>query len=107
LLPFSLGFYSLTLPPNKMTTLKTKEDVLSYLSAETEEQAKRHLFKGTNCGAYISFDEKGITLGSIVEGSDSEVITDPLIYPFTSKAFEESISYIESEADSLWKEANE
>jgi hypothetical protein len=89
-----------------METLKNENDVIQYLSAETIEQAKKHLYKGTDCGAWIQFEENGIQLGSIVEGSDAEVSTDSLLYPFTSKSLEETIAYIESEASCLWEEAN-
>jgi hypothetical protein len=90
-----------------MKTIKTEKDILSYLSAENQEQAKRHLYKSTECGAWISFEEKGITLGSIVEGADYGIDTDALLYPFTSKEFEETIAYIECEAESAWIESNQ
>ena len=33
---------------------------------------QRAVYKGTECGAWVQFDEKGIMVGSIVEGSDAE-----------------------------------
>jgi hypothetical protein len=32
----------------------------------------RAVYKGTSCGAWVRFDEKGIMVGTIVEGSDAE-----------------------------------
>ena len=32
----------------------------------------RAVYKGTSCGAWVQFDEKGIMVGTIVEGSDAE-----------------------------------
>jgi len=33
------------------------------------------VYKGTDCGAWVKFDENGIVAGTIVEGSDSEFST--------------------------------
>lgn len=33
---------------------------------------KKGVYKYTNCGAWIKFDEKGIIVGTIIEGSDAE-----------------------------------
>jgi hypothetical protein len=33
---------------------------------------KKYVFKFTDCGAFIHFDDEGIVLGTIVEGSDAE-----------------------------------
>ena len=87
--------------------IATEADVLMWLSAESREQAERHLYKFTDCGAWILWHDDGIQLGSIVEGSDAEVITDSLRYPFTERQLQETIDYIEAEADMLWREANE
>lgn len=89
-----------------MNLLKNQKDVINYLTAGTIEQAKRNLYKATVCGAWIDFQEQGIELGSIVEGSDCEVSTDPLFYPFAQEDFERTIAYIEEEAETLWNEAN-
>lgn len=32
----------------------------------------RAIYKSTNCGAWVRFDETGIVVGTIVEGSDAE-----------------------------------
>lgn len=37
-----------------------------------EHQIKKAIYKGTSCGAWIAFDEKGVIVGTIVEGSDTE-----------------------------------
>ena len=36
------------------------------------EVIDRAVYKGTDCGAWVRFDEQGIMVGSIVEGSDAE-----------------------------------
>lgn len=39
---------------------------------EAEQRIDRAVYKGTDCGAWVKFDEQGIVVGSIVEGSDAE-----------------------------------
>ncbi len=38
----------------------------------TPSMISRCVYKYTDCGAYIHFDDKGIIVGTIVEGSDAE-----------------------------------
>lgn len=33
---------------------------------------RKYAYKFTNCGAFVQFDESGILVGTIVEGSDAE-----------------------------------
>jgi hypothetical protein len=40
--------------------------------SELERKIDRAVYKGTDCGAWVRFDERGIVVGSIVEGSDAE-----------------------------------
>lgn len=32
---------------------------------------KKYVYKFTDCGAFVEFDEKGVVVGTIVEGSDA------------------------------------
>jgi hypothetical protein len=66
---------------------------------------KKTVYKHTDCGAWITHDEKGIVLGSIVEGSDFEIAV-PLEYPFTRKDYYETLDHIEAECRMAWDEAN-
>jgi hypothetical protein len=76
----------------------------------TEEQAQDvlpgYVYRGTECGAWIHFYACGVAVGSIVGGSDQDTETHDLYYPFTLDKFKQALSDIESEADTLWKEAN-
>jgi hypothetical protein len=90
-----------------MDIIKNQADMLEYLSAETVAQAEKNLYKATACGAWISFREGFVKVGSIVEGSHAECETHILSYPFTAENWEKAIAEIEEEADILWKEANE
>lgn len=49
----------------------------------------------------------GVTFGSIVEGSDAEVMPETLRYPFTGDDVTRALEGIEAEVDRLWQEANE
>lgn len=72
----------------------------------TRSVFERHLYRDTDCGAWVKFDAIGITLGSIVEGSDAEVWPVVLRYPFTADDYDAAISAIEDQADELWTAAN-
>ena len=39
------------------------------------ESVNRAVYKNTDCGAWVAFDEAGIKVGTIVEGSDAEFST--------------------------------
>jgi hypothetical protein len=49
---------------------------------------------------------EGVTIGSIVEGSDAEVMPVTLRYPFTRDEWDRAVEDVEMEASMLWDEAN-
>jgi hypothetical protein len=42
------------------------------MGKDTVNLISKWVYKGTDCGAWVKFDEQGIIVGSIVEGSDAE-----------------------------------
>lgn len=70
------------------------------------EQVSRNTYKYTNCGAWCSSDKKGIQVGSIVEGSDTDTETHNLNYPFEMKNFWDALDQVEKEACQIWEECN-
>ena len=85
----------------------TKNEILKHFSAKTEEEAKRNLYKYTECGAFIEFEKDGIVLGSIVEGSDEGTTTFKLKYKdITEDKLEDILARIENEASLIWDWAN-
>jgi len=82
-----------------------KESVLKFFSAENEAQAKRHLYKYTDCGAWIGFEDWGIVIGSIVEGCDFGTATYPLRYAnnFSCADIQARIDAVEKEAKDIWE----
>tara|TARA_R110000764_G_scaffold35204_1_gene78706 strand:+ start:2714 stop:3070 length:357 start_codon:yes stop_codon:yes gene_type:complete len=76
---------------------------LRNLDEATFDQIKRNTYKFTDCGAWVSEDEHGIDVGSIVEGVDEGTPTHSLKYPFPIKKFWEELQAVEDEADQIWK----
>lgn len=89
------------------TTLTCPEHVYEVLAASSEEQAQRHLYKYTDCGAWVEFTPEGVRVGSIVEGADFGTHIYPLSYPMLSADLDARIKAIEEEADLIWQWANE
>ena len=85
--------------------------VAAFFGCEAREAACiRRAYKDTDCGAWLRFTETGLEMGSIVEGSDAEIDTTPLRWTGEEDVaawLREAITYIEGEADMLWREANE
>ena len=77
----------------------------------TEEDAKawitRRIYKDNDCGPWIKFNEDGVEIGSIVEGSDVDITSDPLTYPFTFEELDATINQVELDAEVEWEWANE
>lgn len=92
-------------PPEPPEAYQT---VLDFFSAENEEQCERRIYKYTECGAWIEFNESGIVIGSIVEGCDFGTSTYPLYYAdnFTAKDIQDRIDAVEAEADAIWNWCN-
>lgn len=51
-------------------------------------------------------DKPGITIGSIVEGSDADCTPFTLYFPFTSQELEDNLRELEDQANEMWHEAN-
>ena len=88
---------------NNMTELLS----LRRCGEETFHDLSRSTYKYTSCGAWVSEDEQGVTLGSIVEGADYDCQSITLKYPFKIDEFWRAIQSIEDEADLIWKRENE
>jgi len=86
--------------------IRTEQDLLAHLEADTREQFKRRLYKHTDCGAWVEFKPYGVHVGSIVEGCDFGTRSYILRYPFTETAWGRRIDLVEREATALWEWAN-
>lgn len=79
------------------------------------KRIEKAIYKGTDCGAWIKFDENGIMVGSIVEGSDAEFseridvsgtgdVDDP--FQLISDRVFAALERINKAACEAWDEAN-
>jgi len=65
------------------------------------------IYKGTDCGAWIQWDDKGIDVGSIVEGSDVDCTPIRLDFPTTVAAVWAALTAIDEEAAEIWEKWND
>ncbi len=86
-------------------TINNIEEFADYLET-TPDDLERTLYKYTDCGAWIHWNEKQIEIGSIVEGSDAEFECVPLVFPFDSKNYEIEIEWLEEVTAREWHRAN-
>ena len=79
------------------------------LPADNRDNSKveRCVYKDTECGAWISFNEDGIQLGSIVEGCDIEISPVSIGWKDIPNSFTESVDTINKQACAIWDWANE
>lgn len=107
-----------------MTEIKTLQDLCKFFSADSPDLLNRRIYKGTACGAWISVrtpdgewhdcgdDWSAITeidafkIGTIVEGSDADVVGDDFELPVSTARVDGWIEEMESEATHLWENAN-
>jgi hypothetical protein len=79
-------------------------------SDKTEEEMQRSIsrrvYKGTDCGAWVSYQETGVKVGSIVEGCDYGTGVYELTYPFDIKEFWGKLTEVEEDATRIWNETH-
>lgn len=86
---------------------KFLNELYNYASVNRdEEKIKRAVYKFTDCGAWINFEEDGIKLGSIVEGSDHGTEEFDLNYKDVPLMFCTVLARIEEQASAIWDWAN-
>jgi len=108
------------------TILANLEAILADWSAETISSLGRAIYKGTNCGAYLSVqlhdetwkhtghldgiyngDVRQLLVGSIIEGSDAEVCADAidlLAYADSTDAvdvFSRTVEWVDDEVEDI------
>ena len=86
-------------------TIRSIEDYSHYLGIAVDD-LEHALYKGTACGAWITWDEKSISIGSIVEGSDAE-FSKTFVFPTDTESIDKWLDSLEDLCDEAWREANE
>lgn len=74
--------------------------------ARSHPALRKAIYKGTDCGAWIKVNDKSVTLGSIVEGSDAEIGPYTITFPFDATTFWETLNFIDGEAGREWYAVN-
>jgi hypothetical protein len=69
---------------------------------EMQDDIRSRIYKDYTCGPWISFDDGGVTLGSIVEGSNACAEEHKLNYPFGTDDFDDALDNIDAEVAYLW-----
>jgi len=87
------------------TVICSVNDLCEYLGT-TPDRLKRDMFKYTDCGMPIEWDDEKVTLCVYAEGADAEWSHD-LFFPFTAKEFDKMVEYVEEESEELWHEWND
>ena len=72
----------------------------------TPEQLPRSIYKYTDCGAWITWDDDSVTIGSIVEGSDAEFFRT-FSFPVDTADLDAWCEELEQLTDEAWHEAND
>ena len=82
------------------------EEFAAEIFGTTPNDLERSVYKYTDCGAWIEWDEKEIRIGSIVENSDAVFSCDPLIFPFDTQEYYDAIEWLEQETSIEWNRCN-
>lgn len=72
----------------------------------TPEHLEKAIYKGTECGAWIRWDDDTVSIGSIVEGSDAE-FDETFEFPVDPEDIEAWTDELECLCDEAWHEAND
>ena len=80
------------------------EEYANYVGS-TVGSLKRDIYKYTACGAWVDWDDKKVTIGSIVEGTDVE-FSKTFFFPFDSKEIDTWFDELEELTDEVWYEVN-
>lgn len=82
------------------------DDIVKGKGLERPEQLNRHVYKYTDCGAWITWNDNSVTIGSIVEGSDAE-FSKSFLLPVESDELDAWVAELERLCDEAWHEAND
>lgn len=72
----------------------------------TVDELESDIYDYTDCGAWITWDDNSVTIGSIVEGSDAE-FAESFQFPVDSDELDAWVAELERLCDDAWHEAND
>lgn len=82
------------------------DDIVKGKGLERAGQLEHYVYKYTDCGAWISWNDKSVTIGSIVEGSDAEFVRS-FLFPVDSDVLDAWVNELEDLCNEAWHEAND
>ena len=100
----SAGGYTGENVPNGSFVCNDISDVAGWFGT-TVDRLEHDMYKFTDCGAWISWNDKSVTIGSIVEGSDAEFAKE-FEFPVKANDLDEWLEELEELTDEAWREAN-
>lgn len=80
-------------------------DIVKGKGLECPEQLNRYVYKYTDCGAWIAWDDSSVTIGSIVEGSEAE-FSEVFNFPVDSDVLDAWVNELECLCATAWAEAH-
>ena len=95
--------------PYHAEVIRDHADLARILWAEPNESSmSRQVYKSTDCGASLHFldGDRGVVLGSIVEGAEEETEYHELVYPFTDNDFWKTLATVDAEAQEIWMDTH-
>ena len=78
---------------------------LALLFGTTPDHLEHTIYKGTSCGAWITWNCTSVSIGSIVEGSDAE-FSCKFSFPFESESVFRWLDELDRLTTDAWNEAN-
>ena len=81
------------------------DELCEHFGTDTKH-IERVLFKYTDCGAWIHWENGTVSIGSIVEGSDAE-FSKTFSFPVDSSEIDSWMDELEELTDEAWHEAND
>lgn len=82
--------------------IENTQELLEEIGAETIAAAVKGIFKYTDAGVSANFEFDGVTVSSIVEGSDIEITRPKLKFPFEDHEFWDLLEEVNTEACAEW-----
>ena len=85
--------------------INNTNDLATYFGT-TLDHLERDIYKYTECGAWITWTDSSVSIGSIVEGSDAE-FSETFQFPVDSDEIDNWMEELEELCDEAWHEAND
>lgn len=96
-------------PECSYEAIRSIPDLAALVSSahDTEASIARRMFKDTECGVVFAVTDNGVLLAGYAEGSDAELPSHKVDYPFTAETFWNAVESADREGCEEWDIANE